>query len=176
MSIINTVKPEEAEGEIKAMYDLMLENAGIVPAPMQLASASPGMFGMLAKSIGYYSEHPTLGFGLLSAIRFLTAQASDFAFCTGFNKGFLMKQGMTAEDIEKMSDDPSQVPLEDKERELLAFVIKAVKNPETASKEDMERLHEKGWTDRDILDAMAHAANMVASALLMKTFKMDQTC
>jgi hypothetical protein len=40
----------------------------------------------------------------------------------------------------------------------------------------MDQLYDKGWADGDILDAVAHGANMVASRILMKTFKVDQTC
>ena len=176
MTIIQTVGPETAEGEIKEMYDMMLANVGMIPAPMQLASASPGMFSMLKQSIGYYMQHPNLGFGLLSAIRFLVAKQYDYVFCTHFNKDFLMKQGMTPEDIEKMTADPFQAPLDDKDRHMLAFVMKAIKTPDAVAKEDMDRLHEWGWSDSDILDALAHGTNMVASSILMKTFKMDQTC
>jgi hypothetical protein len=43
-------------------------------------------------------------------------------------------------------------------------------------KEDVDRLHDLGWKDSDIMDALAHATNMVGSSILMKTFKMDQTC
>lgn len=176
MAIIQTVSPEAAEGEIKEMYDMMLENVGMVPAPMQLASASPGMFAMLKRSLTYYMQHPNLGFGLLSAIRYLVSKEYDYLFCTGFNKGFLEKQGMTEEDIERMAEDPFEAPLEDKERAMLGFVMKAIKTPDVVAQEDMDRLHEMGWADSDILDAVAHGTNMVASSILMKTFKLDRTC
>lgn len=176
MALIHTVSPENAEGEIKEMYDMMLQNVGVVPAPMELASASPGMFNMLKQSIGYYMQHPNLGFGLLCAIRYLVAQQVGYVFCTHFNKDFLMKQGMTADDIQKMTADPFQAPLEDKERHMLTFVMKAITTPDAVSKEDMEQLHEWGWSDSDILDALSHGTNMIASSILMKTFKMDQAC
>ncbi|MBW2706781.1 MAG: hypothetical protein JRD84_10800 [Deltaproteobacteria bacterium] len=40
----------------------------------------------------------------------------------------------------------------------------------------MDQLHELGWTDSDILEALSHGTNMIASSILMKTFKMDQAC
>ena len=176
MAIIQTVSHEAAEGEIKEMYDMMMENVGMIPAPMELASASPGMFNMLKQSNMYYTQHPNLGFGLLSAIRYLAAQQCDFVFCTHFNKGFLEKQGMSEEDIEKMTEDPFQAPLEDKERAMLDFVMKAIKTPDTVAQEDMDRLHEMGWLDSDILDALAHGTNMIGFSILMKTFKLDRAC
>ncbi len=176
MTLIQTVNPEQAEGKAKEIYDFMQKNIGLIPAPLQLASASPWMLDMMWQSIQYYSQHPNLGFGLLSSIRYLVAKQYDYAFCTGFNKNFLMMQGMSEEDIEKIAEDPLQAPLEDKERDMLAFVMKAVETPDTVGNEDIDQLHKLGWTDNDIFDALTHGTNMIGSSILMKTFKMDQTC
>jgi len=124
----------------------------------------------------YYSQHPSLGFGLLSSIRYLVAQQYDYAFCTGFNKNMLKMQGLSDKDIDKMEKDPLQAPLDDKDRAMVAFVMKAVKTPDAVEQQDVDNLHEQGWTDSDILDALAHGTNMIASSILMKAFKMDQTC
>jgi hypothetical protein len=176
MALIQTVEPDEAEGQVKEIYDFMQKNAGVIPAPLQLASASPWMLDMVWQSIQYFSQHPNLGFGLLSSIRYLVAQHYDYAFCTGFNRNMLNMQGLSDEDIEKMEKDPLQAPLDDKDRLMVAFVVKAIKTPDAVEKQDVDRLHDLGWTDSDILDALSHGTNMVGSSILMKTFKMDQTC
>ena len=176
MTLIQTVNPEAAEGKTKEIYDTMKNTIGVIPAPMQLASASPWMMEMVWQSVQYFSQHPNLGFGLLSTIRYLVAQQYDYAFCTGFNKNFLMMQGMSEEDIQKIEKDPLQAPLEDKERDMLAFVMKAIKSPDGVEKADIDHLHDSGWTDNDILDALTHGTNMIGSSILMKAFKMDQTC
>jgi hypothetical protein len=54
--------------------------------------------------------------------------------------------------------------------------MKAIKTPDAVEKQDVDQLHDLGWTDSDIMDAMAHGTNMIGSSILMKTFKMDQTC
>ena len=176
MAIIQTVSPEKAKGETKKIYDMMLQNVGAVPSPLQLASASPGILNLSWESIKYYSQHPTLGFALLSAIRFLVAKHLNFAFCTEFNKNILKKQGLSEEDIDEMTKDPLKAPLEDKEQAMLGFVLKAIKSPDAVEQQDMDQLHDLGWTDRDILDALAHGTNMVGLSILMKTFKMDVVC
>ncbi len=89
----------------------MLKNAGVIPAPLQLASASPYMLDMVSQSIRYYSRHPNLGFGLLSSIRYLVVRHYVYAFCTGLNKNLLKLQGLSDEDIAKTEKDPLQVPL-----------------------------------------------------------------
>ena len=176
MALIQTVSPEKAEGEVKEIYDTMQKNIGMIPDPLQLASASPWMLGMMWQSVQYYTQHPNLGFGLLSTIRYLVAQQNDYAFCTNFNKNFLLMQGMSEDDIEKIVEDPLQAPLDDKDRAMLAFVMKAINTPDLVEDNDMEKLHDLGWTDTDILDALTHGTNMIGSSILMKAFKMDQTC
>jgi len=176
MALIQTVEPEKADGQAKKIYDIMQQTAGTIPAPLQLASASPWLLNMIWQSIQYYSQHPKLGFGLLSAIRYLVAQHCEYAFCTGFNKKFLKMQGMSEEDIEKIQEDPLQAPLDDKDRGMLAFVMKAIKTPDAIANEDMAQLHDLGWQDSEILEALSHGTNMISSSILMKTFKMDQAC
>ncbi len=176
MAIIQTISPETAEGETKKIYDKMLQFVGVVPSPLQLASASPGILNMQWESIKYFSKHPTLGFALLSTIRFLVSKHLNYAFCTDFNKNILKKQGLSDEDIDEMIKDPLKAPLEDKEQAILGFVMKAIKSPDTVKQQDMDQLHDMGWTDRDILDALVHGTNMVGSSILMKTFKMDMVC
>ena len=176
MALIQTVEPDRAEGKVKEIYDFMQQNAGIIPAPLQLASASPWMLDMVWQSIQYYSQHPNLGYALLSSIRYLVAQQYDYVFCIDFNRNMLNMQGLSDEDIEKMEKDPLQAPLDDRDRAMVAFVMKAVKTPDTVEKQDVDGLHDLGWTDSDIMDALAHGTNMIGSSILMKTFNMDQTC
>ena len=176
MALIQIVEPGKAEGQAKEIYDTMQKYAGMIPAPLQLASASPWMLNMAWQSIQYYSRHPHLGFGLLSSIRYLVARQYDYAFCTGFNKNMLKMQGLSDADIAKMEKNPLEAPLDDKDRTMVAFVMKAVKTPDAVEKEDVDRLHDLGWTDSDIMDTLAHGTNMIGSSILMKTFKMDHAC
>jgi alkylhydroperoxidase family enzyme len=176
MALIQIVDPENAEGDVKEIYDTMQKNIGMIPAPMQLASASPWWMKIMWQSVQYYTQHPNLSFALLCTIRYLVAQQHDYAFCTNFNKNFLMMQGMSEEDIQKVVEDPLQAPLEDKERTMLKFVMKSIKTPDAVAEEDIQELRDLGWTDTDMLDALTHGTNMIGSSILMKTFKMDQTC
>lgn len=176
MALIQTIEAEKAEGQAKEIYNFMMENAGVIPAPLQLASASPWLLDNYWQSIQHFSQHPNLGFGLLSSIRYLVSRQYDYKFCTGFNRKMLKVQGLSDEDIEKMENDPLQAPLDDKDRAMVAFVIKAIKTADDIEKQDVDQLHDLGWMDSDIMDAMAHATNMIASSILMKTFKMDQAC
>jgi hypothetical protein len=132
------------------------------------------MLDMMWQSIQHYTQHPNLGFDLLSTIRYIVAQHCDYAYCTHFNLKLLKMQGLSDEDIKKIEKDPLQAPLDDKDRTLAAFVMKAIKTPDAVNKADVDKLHDLGWADADIVDAVTHGTNMVGPSILMKTFKMEQ--
>ncbi len=176
MSLLKIAQPETAEGHVKEVYDFFQKSIGVIPRPMMLFSASPELFKLQVSSMQYFMKHPTLTFALLSSIRYLVSKEYDYAFCTSFNKNFLKMQGMSEEDIAAVAQDPLQAPLEDKERALLGFVMKAIKTPDAVAQTDMDELHAMGWNDRDILDAVTHGTGMIGPSILMKAFKMDQAC
>jgi hypothetical protein len=60
-----------------------------------------------------------------------------------------------------------------KDKAMLLFVLKALKTPQEVSREDMDALHQMGWTDSDVYDAVFHGAGMIAPSFMMKAFKMD---
>ena len=78
---------------------------------------------------------------------------------------------MSEEDIKALPSKPELAPLEEKDLAMLLFVMKGIKSPESVTREDMDRLHELGWSDTDIYDALHHGALMIGPSVLMKAFK-----
>ena len=176
MALIQTVTPEKAEGKMKEAYDMFLKYLGVIPKPLEMMSASPDIFAQQLRRINYYSEHPTLGFALLSHIRYLVARDLNYRFCMDFNRHILKKQGLEDEDIQRMEADPTASLLEEKDSAMLAFVVKAVKDPGSVEAGEIKRLKEMGWEDRDLVDALAHGVSMIDHSIMMQVFQMDQEC
>lgn len=176
MALINTVSPEKAEGAMKEAYDMFIQRLGVIPKPLQMMSASPGIFAQQLQRIQYYNDHPTLGFPLLAHIRYLVSINLDYKFCTDFNKHILKLQGLEEEDIRRMETDPSKSLLEEKDSAMLVFVVNAVKDPGSTGAGDIQKLKEMGWEDRDLVDALAHGVNMIDHSIMMEVFQMDQDC
>lgn len=172
MALIRTVKPEEAEGFVAEVYAEYEKATGVIPRPLQMMTASPGMFENHMKTIGYFRSHPTLSFPLLTLIRFLVSPECGFNYCIDFNRNLLKRLGMEDDEVERVSANPDEAPLEDNEKALLLFVLKAVKSPETTNSEDIEALHELGWTDAEIYDATFHGARMVGMSIVFNAFQM----
>jgi alkylhydroperoxidase family enzyme len=176
MPLINTITPENAQGTIKEAYDMFMQRIGIIPKPLQLMSASPNLFEIQVRRIQYLSQHPNLSFALLAHIRYLVAQHLDYPFCTDFNKIILKKQGLTEDDIRAIEADPSKSLLEANENAMLAFVVKAVKAPASVTAEEIQRLRDLGWDDRDMMDALSQGVSMIDHSIMMQVFQMDQNC
>ena len=169
MFLLNCVKPEEATGKIAEIYGTFPKAVG-VPEPLQLMSATPGLLEIQVNVIKYFMGHPNLTFPLLASIRYLSAVHFNYDYCIGFNGKILQAAGATDADLEAMKKDPMNAPLEDKEKSMLAFVIKALKDPKSVEKADIDTLRDLGWTDSDIFDALAHGANMSAAGIIYNAF------
>ena len=98
MSYLKTVSPEDATGQVAEVYKPVLEVVGMVPAPLQLISASPNLLGLQKKVIDYYTTHPTLSQGLLALIRLLVAEEMQYDYCISLNSNILKMMGIANDD------------------------------------------------------------------------------
>ncbi len=173
MTLIKTISPQKAGGDIKKGYDLFLKNGRKVPAPFRLLSASPQIFNLMIQRNRYYANHPALSNALLAHIRYFVSTKLNFEFCRAHNKNLILLQGVEEKELDDMGLDPDKSMLEKNERQMLAFVLDAMENPDLVSKKDIDILHKAGWKDGDIFDALVQAVGMMDHHILMKVFKPD---
>ncbi len=169
MMLLQTVEPGQATGTVARVY-AAFDRAGEVPLPMRLLSASPGLQEQQLALVSYYMSHPRLGFALLAAIRYVAARLSCHDACAAFNGRLLERIGMSPDDIEALRRPGAPAALEEREAALLAFVRQALTAPEAVTGDGVESLRRLGWIDGDILDALAHGANLMAASVLHKAF------
>jgi alkylhydroperoxidase family enzyme len=171
MALIQTTPPEKAEGKLAELYAEVEQSFGMIPKSVQLLGVSPTLLDNQLQLIGHYMGHSTLSTPLLAMIRMLVSNACKSPFCTNLNTGLLLKAGVTQDQVFAMQADPNQAPLAEKEKALLLLVLKACDNPHSVVAADVERVKGLGWSDPDILDAVAHGARMVSSNIILDTFK-----
>jgi len=169
MFLLNTSSPDQAEGKVAQVYSVFPKHIGI-PVPLQLLSASPGVLERQAGLIRYFMTHPRLSAGLLASIRYAIASKTGHTACEALNKGILKQMGMEEKEIEMLPLSPSSAPLEEQEEAMLSFVLRAFDAPSTVTAADVEALRQAGYQDGDILDALYHAAGMLAGSVLFKAF------
>lgn len=170
-ALIQTSSLENASGDIQKGYDFFKNRGVDMPQPMELMTASPGYFSIMFNRALYFSNHPALSFSLLAHIRYFSSCSLDYGFCRLFNKEQLKKMGMTEEDFQAMGDDPHKSLLEEKDQIMLSFVVRAMDDPEAIAGDDIEKLRAAGWTDADMLDALAQGVGMKDHSIFMRVFK-----
>jgi alkylhydroperoxidase family enzyme len=168
MAFLKTIKPEEAEGTTSEIYDMFMERVGVVPGPMEMFSASPGLMAAQLPMIGYYQQESALSPMLTTLICFLTSLVLDIPSCVEFNTQVLLKLGLTEEKIEAIAANPANAPVEEKEGWMLALVMAALRDPASVSEGHIVNLRGQGWSDADILDALYMSTRLIGLSATMK--------
>ena len=175
MSLLKTATPENATGEVAEIYAQMRAVWGSVPNVLRVWSASPFLLRQQWDLIGYSMSHPTLPGPLLACVRMLVSQMGRCDYCIDMNAGLLVDMmGWTPDQVAATRAEPSAANLPERERALLLLVLRAVQNPAAVNTGDMDALRGLGWSDGDILDAVAHGARMVAGDIIINAFKVER--
>lgn len=175
MSLLNTVQPQNATGEVAEIYAQMQQAMGRVPTGLQLYSENPALLREYWTYIGSIMQHPTLSPALTTTIRMLVSVQSQCAYCIDMNAGMLIgMMNWTPEQVAATRADFRSSPLADEEKILLGLVLKSVRDSNSVTPLDLEDVRAAGWSDRDILDAVYHGARMVAGDIMMNAFKVER--
>jgi hypothetical protein len=175
MALIRTISAEEATGRVQEVYENMMKVSPVIPKPLQMLSSSPELLSIMFQSLMYFLKNSSFSPVLLAHLRLLVAHRFDYRYCVMFNSSILqMLTDITDEQLEHLRKDPSAASLEDKEKRLLLFVLKAVDNPEGIGLKDVSDLRDLGWTDQEIVEATNYGADMIRHGILFKAFKMDE--
>lgn len=174
MAMIQTISPEKAGGKVAHIYGQIHEVIGRVPNGMQLFSSSPELLEQQWQNMGYYIQHPTLSFPLLAMVRMLVSQDNQCEYCVGMNENMLINMaGLSVDQVMATKQNPQNAPLEEKDKAMLLFVLKATQNPKTVQSADLDQLKALGWTESEIMDAVFHGARNIAIDVVFNTFKIE---
>jgi len=175
MSILQTVSPETATGEVAEIYAQIKNAWGHVPTAIQAFSANPFLLKHQWEYYASIMQHPTFSFPLTASIRMLVSQAGNCRYCIDMNGGMLINvAGWTPEQLAATRADFNDSPLSAKEKTLLGLVLKATRDSNSVTAADLQAAREAGWSDSDILDAVNHGARMVAGDIIINVFKVER--
>lgn len=173
MSLLKTVAPGEAAGGMKRVYDSFSSLLGTVPPPLIASSTSPVLQALLASCLVYYNDHPTLSRKLVAYIRHSTSVVFDLGPCLEFSRKTLRSMGLDDDRIEELGACPESADLKEKDKTMFLFAVKAMREPDRVTEDDVRILREKGWTDSDIYDALNVSAVMIGPGMIMKALKVS---
>lgn len=176
MPLIQTIKPEDATGELAELYGNITAMRGRVSNSAQIFSASPELIKQQMSFIEYYMlKQKSLSMPLLASIRMLISDKNSCSYCVDMNASILINMlGWTPKEVEAMRADPQNAKLDEKEKAMLLFVLKAVRTPHDVNAHDVQKLRDLGYSDGEILDATNHGARMSAIDIIFDAFKIEK--
>lgn len=165
---VSYVRPEDATGTTAEIYGIFPPEVG-VPAPLQLFSASEPYLAKQMAVIKHIVTNDRFEQGLLAALRYVGASVSCFDHCSAYNAHILKGMGLSDRELAALDSAPEQA-FEPHEAALIRFAAKAVRTPDEVTDEDVATALAAGWTDQELFEATAYAAQMATVGIVFRAF------
>lgn len=173
-ALIYPQAPAGEEEKVNAIFKGINEHLGFIPDGLRLLSMSPPLLETMMGNIGYFNMGGTKLSPVLTAmIRYQVSSSEGCSFCIDLNEGFLSNLGLELDEVRASQNKPETAPLIEKDKALLLFALKAMKNPNDIDESEMMKVKKQGWDDREIFDAVAQAASNKAFNYMLKTFNVS---
>lgn len=175
MSLLDMVQTDEASGEVGRIYAEVQQAFGSVPNVLKVWSVSPFQLRQQWEFIAYSLKHPKLSPVLLACVRLMVSRGNHCDYCVDMNTGMLINMfGWSPDQVEYMIDNPAEANLPHNEKAMLGLVLKAVRHSTQVTADDVAHVRDQGYSDQDILDAIAHGARMSAVDIVVNALKVER--
>lgn len=158
---IETVPYDEAESELRAIYDRQATTLGEPTECTRLGSLYPPLVAVRLDLYSATERCPSnLTLRQRNLIGFVTSALNSSIYHSSAVAIKLRQDGLTDEQITALADDPTSVDLPAADRAVVSYAVKLTKNPGSVTEADIDRLRAAGFDDLAILDANAHCAHL----------------
>jgi len=172
--LIHYTSVEQAKDDVKAVYAEIKAAFGIVPEPIKGLSLNPAMLRNTWEMYKIMGSNKAFSPKTTTMMRYLVAEANHCEYCVGFNKGMMLNIFKMSEDeINALQKDPSTAKLDEKQKTMLLFMLKSTSHPSDVNQADIDALKKLGWSEKDIMESVKQATEMVATSLFIDTFKIQ---
>jgi uncharacterized peroxidase-related enzyme len=104
----------------------------------------------------YLLDETTLSYDIKEAIALLISKENGCKMCVDVHKTIAKMLGLSDKKIEEILQGVESIDTDDKDKALLNFCIKASKKDNyKISKEEIDTLKDMGWSDTQIVEAVA---------------------
>ncbi len=154
MAYIEVIDYENAEGELKKIYDNLIESRGKLADVHKIQSLNPKT---ITSHMNLYMD---IQFGQSPLKRYqremigvMVSHANGCAYCVMHHKEALLHYWKDEDKVHAMLGQSGDAQLSDSDNALCAYAQEVTINPSQSSPEKIEVLRKVGLDDRSILDA-----------------------
>ena len=154
MAWIQIIDEDNATGELKALYDDIVQRRGKMSNIMRVHSLHPS--AMQAHMDLYLKIMFSRSGGLRRADRELIATvvsaANGCSYCVNHHAEALLFYWKDEARVEQVKQDYRVLDLPEQTRAMLAYAVKLTEAPASVTEDDVEALRQAGFSDAAILD------------------------
>lgn len=159
MSRISMIEEKDAKGLIKETYEQFKKQMGVVPNVIKVLSTWTELFEANMKLFQVIMLSETkLSRGTKEMIAALVSKTNQCNYCLSHHVDFMKQYGIRDSMAEKIKEDYHNAGLDEKTLKLLEYSEKVSKNAYRVTDRDFSNLKKLGWTEREIMEATAVAA------------------
>ena len=174
MSLLQVATMQEAQGEVKEIFNEVEKAFGAVTEGLSLWALNPEALKFQWDSIKEQMECDEDTQKMYTLIRYIVSEKNHCKYCIGLNGGMLINMyGMTKEELDEVAGDLSVAKLTPKNQKLLEFALRSISEPQSIKQQDIQELYALGLNDKEIFDLVLTASMMLVVNTLFDTFDVE---
>ncbi len=158
---IKTIPYEEADDELRAVYDRQVKALGEPTETTLVGSLYPRL---AATRLDLYAASERCPSNLTAhqrnLISFVTSSLNNVTYCASQVTIKLRETGFENDQIVALADNPDSLDISPADRELVRYTTKLTRSPGSVTEADIEALRSHGFSDLDILDANSQCSHL----------------
>lgn len=115
-------------------------------------------------------KHPNINPDFFGFIRLHIAFKENYAYCKMYNTKFLLAKDYIQEQLDAVVKDVTALPLDEKHQSLAHHAVRVIYESKKIKQVDFDALYAMGWSQKDIFDAMEHAATLLKNGRILTTY------
>jgi len=157
MAYIDLPEFEDMEPEIQERARPILEKTGSLGEIFKLLAVRKDIYFATDEMVqNYLIKETELPYRIKEAIALLISKENGCKMCVDVHKNIAKMLGLSEELVEQILQGIDSMSVSEKEKELLRFCIRASKKDNyKMTKEDIDKIKALGYTDSQIIEAVA---------------------
>jgi len=157
MAYIDLPEFEEMIPEIQDKARPIMEKTGSLGEIFKLLALDKKVYFATDNMVQVYLLDETLlSYDIKEAIALLISKENSCKMCVDVHKNIAKMLGLSEDKIEEILQGIESMSVDDKDKALLHFCVRASqKDNYKMTKEDIDKLKALGWSDNEILEAVA---------------------
>jgi len=157
MAYIDLPEFEDMSKEIQDKARPILEKTGSLGDIFKLLAIDEKVYFATDTMVQkFLLEKTLLSYHIKEAIALLISLENSCKMCVQVHKNIAKMLGLSEDEVEKILDGVEAMDVDDSEKALLNFCIKASKKDNyKITKDEIDSLKDMGWSDKELLEAVA---------------------